>query len=157
MSESSDWDDLLFLAKLIPRVCHNVNRVCYIFGQIVRHPVQDITVTHLTSHVISTVRQADHLVNQVLAANDCMGAIAQMPVVLIPVHFDRLQNAILPALDCPQAVLHEGLYDWHTSYSWQGTANACMSTLIKKKNIYSFYIQDKCINSSIFGTYMTHL
>lgn len=89
MSESTDWDDLMFLAKLIPRVCHNVNRVCYIFGSLVRHPVQDITVTHLTSNVISTIRQADHLVNQVLAANDCMSAISQMPVVLIPVHFDR--------------------------------------------------------------------
>ena len=27
-----DWEDLLYLAKIIPRVCHNINRICYIFG-----------------------------------------------------------------------------------------------------------------------------
>ncbi|KAK2583306.1 hypothetical protein KPH14_009308 [Odynerus spinipes] len=89
VSEGVEWEDLLFLARLIPRVCHNVNRVCYIFGPQLHHPVTDITQTHLTSNVIATLRQADHLANQVLAANGCMGVISQMPIVLIPIHFDR--------------------------------------------------------------------
>ncbi|XP_008216297.1 GMP synthase [glutamine-hydrolyzing] [Nasonia vitripennis] len=88
-SEPAEWQDLLFLSRLIPRICHNVNRVCYIFGNKVQHPVMDITPTHLTSNVISTLRQADHLANQVLSANNSMGSISQMPVVLIPIHFDR--------------------------------------------------------------------
>ncbi|XP_034949486.1 GMP synthase [glutamine-hydrolyzing] [Chelonus insularis] len=87
--ENIVWEDLMFLARLIPRVCHNVNRVCYIFGPLVQHPITDITPTHLTSNVIATLRQADHLVNQVLASNGCVNAISQMPVILIPVHFDR--------------------------------------------------------------------
>lgn len=89
ISEGVEWEDMLFLARLIPRVCHNVNRVCYIFGPQLHHPVTDITQTHLTSNVIATLRQADHLANQVLAANGCMGVINQMPIVLIPIHFDR--------------------------------------------------------------------
>ncbi|XP_015121351.1 GMP synthase [glutamine-hydrolyzing] [Diachasma alloeum] len=101
--EAINWDDLVFLAKLIPRVCHNVNRVCYIFGPMVHHPVTDITPTHLTSNVISTLRQVDHLANQVLASNGCMGAISQMPVILIPVHFDR--DAASRAPSCQRSVV----------------------------------------------------
>lgn len=97
------WDDMLFLAKLIPRVCHNVNRVCFIFGPIVHHPVIDITPTHLTSNVISTLRQADHVTNQILVANGCMSALSQMPVVLIPVHFDR--DAASRAPSCQRSVV----------------------------------------------------
>ncbi|XP_034229959.1 GMP synthase [glutamine-hydrolyzing] isoform X2 [Thrips palmi] len=87
--QSPDWEDMLFLAKLIPRVCHNINRVCYVFGGIVKDPVSDITPTCLTSNVLSTLRQADHAATQVLIASNTMGAISQMPVVLIPIHFDR--------------------------------------------------------------------
>ncbi|XP_011305061.1 GMP synthase [glutamine-hydrolyzing] [Fopius arisanus] len=101
--EAINWDDLVFLARLIPRVCHNVNRVCYIFGPMVHHPVTDITPTHLTSNVISTLRQADHLANQVLVGNGCMGAISQMPVILIPVHFDR--DAASRAPSCQRSVV----------------------------------------------------
>ncbi|XP_057325175.1 GMP synthase [glutamine-hydrolyzing] [Microplitis mediator] len=101
--ESVVWEDLLFLARLIPRVCHNVNRVCYIFGPIVQHPITDITPTHLTSNVISTLRQADHLANQVLASNNCINAISQMPVVLIPVHFDRDAASRVPS--CQRSVV----------------------------------------------------
>lgn len=97
------WDDMLFLAKLIPRVCHNINRVCYIFGKMVHHPVIDITPTHLTSNVISTLRQADHVTNQILIANGCMSALSQMPVVLIPVHFDR--DAASRAPSCQRSVV----------------------------------------------------
>lgn len=94
---------MLFLAKLIPRVCHNVNRVCYIFGPQLHHPIQDITPTYLTSNVIATLRQADHLANQVLTANGCMGAISQMPIVLIPIHFDR--DAACRTLSCQRSVV----------------------------------------------------
>lgn len=94
---------MLFLAKLIPRVCHNVNRVCYIFGPQLHHPIQDITPTYLTSNVIATLRQADHLANQVLTSNGCMGAISQMPIVLIPIHFDR--DAACRTLSCQRSVV----------------------------------------------------
>ena len=80
------------------------------------HPVTDVTPTMLTPFVISTLRQADHLANQVnnnkkfvklhtilekkpkfnvfnlqvLNANqEAKSKLSQMPLVLIPIHFDR--------------------------------------------------------------------
>ncbi|XP_066992436.1 GMP synthase [glutamine-hydrolyzing] isoform X2 [Anabrus simplex] len=98
-----DWEDLMFLARLIPRVCHNVNRVCYIFGGLVRDQVLDITPTFLTSNVLSTLRQVDHVATQVLTASGCTNAISQMPVVLIPIHFDRDQASRIPS--CQRSVV----------------------------------------------------
>lgn len=54
-----DWEDMIFLARLIPRICHNINRVCYIFGGIVKEFIPDLTPTYLTSNVLSTLRQCD--------------------------------------------------------------------------------------------------
>ncbi|VVC24972.1 Hypothetical protein CINCED_3A007468 [Cinara cedri] len=84
------WEDLSYLARIIPRVCHNVNRVCYIAGPPVAYQVLDITHTYLNVQVISLLKEADHAVNKVLT--ECptsMRKVSQMPVVLIPVHFDR--------------------------------------------------------------------
>lgn len=98
-----DWEDLAFLARIIPRVCHNVNRVCYIAGGLVRDPVQDVTPTYLTSHVLSTLRQADYLATQILAAAGCTKAVSQMPVILIPIHFDRDTAIRIPS--CQRSVV----------------------------------------------------
>ena len=54
------------------------------------HPVTDVTPTMLTPNVISTLRQADHLANQVLNGHqESKNNLSQMPLVLIPIHFDR--------------------------------------------------------------------
>ncbi|XP_048775368.1 GMP synthase [glutamine-hydrolyzing]-like [Ostrea edulis] len=84
-----NWKNLMVLAKLIPRICHNINRVVYIFGGSVRFPVEDITPTYLTSGVLSTLRQADYLATEVLQTTDTTSKLSQMPVIIIPVHFDR--------------------------------------------------------------------
>lgn len=62
-----NWEDLMFLSRLIPRVCHNVNRVCYIYGDMVRDQIPDITPTYLTDLVLATARQVDHAATQVTA------------------------------------------------------------------------------------------
>jgi len=92
-----DWEDLLYFAKLIPRVCHNINRICYIFGGPVEHPVMEVTPTYLTPIVLATIRQADHLANQVLSTAGKNSSVSQMPVVLIPIHFDRSQLERVPS------------------------------------------------------------
>ena len=54
------------------------------------HPVTDVTPTMLTPNVISTLRQADHLANQVLNGHqESKNNLSQMLLVLIPIHFDR--------------------------------------------------------------------
>jgi len=92
-----DWEDLVYFAKLIPRVCHNINRICYIFGGPVEHPVMEVTPTYLTPLVLATIRQADHLATQVLTSAGKMNSISQMPVVLLPIHFDRSQLERVPS------------------------------------------------------------
>lgn len=59
------WEDLFYLARIIPRVCHNVNRVCYISGPPVVYQVLDITHTYLNAQVIALLKEADHVVNKV--------------------------------------------------------------------------------------------
>ncbi|KAL4121468.1 hypothetical protein QTP88_013978 [Uroleucon formosanum] len=84
------WEDLSYLARIIPRVCHNVNRVCYIAGSPVVNQVLDITHTYLNVQVIDLLKEADHVINKVLS--ECpisMRKVSQMPVVLVPLHFDR--------------------------------------------------------------------
>lgn len=92
-----DWNDMMFLAKLIPRVCHNVNRVVYIFGGVVKDPVTDVTPTCLTKLVLSTLRQCDYLATQVLLSSGRADCISQMPIVLLPLHLDRDQAMRLPS------------------------------------------------------------
>ncbi|XP_013140888.1 PREDICTED: GMP synthase [glutamine-hydrolyzing] [Papilio polytes] len=98
-----DWQDMQYLARIIPRVCHNVNRVCYAFGGIIKEQVTDITPTFLTQHVVSTLRQADDLATQVLTSSGCAARIAQMPVVLLPVHLDR--DAALRSPSCQRSLV----------------------------------------------------
>ncbi|KAF0769512.1 GMP synthase [Aphis craccivora] len=84
------WEDLSYLARIIPRVCHNVNRVCYIAGPPVVYQVLDITHTYLNVQVIDLLKEADHVINKILT--ECpisMRKVSQMPVVLVPLHFDR--------------------------------------------------------------------
>ena len=47
--------------------------------------------------VISTVRQADYLANQVLLSAGLTNCISQMPVVLVPVHMDRSPLKTVPS------------------------------------------------------------
>lgn len=64
-------------------------RVCYIFGPAVTYPVHDVTPTYLTPIVLSTLRQVDYVAHSILQSSGQVGNISQMPVILIPIHFDR--------------------------------------------------------------------
>lgn len=92
-----NWEDLATYARLIPRVCHNINRVCYVFGPPVREPVTEVTPTYLTMNVLATLREVDFLANKVLRESGYDKKLAQMPVVLIPIHFDRDSSQRLPS------------------------------------------------------------
>lgn len=98
-----DWDMLFFLAKLIPRICHDVNRVTYIFGDPVSDQLQDITPTMLSFNVLSTLRQCDFIANQIMKERNLTGNVSQMPVVLVPLHFDR--DAMTREPSCQRCVV----------------------------------------------------
>jgi len=98
-----NWENLNTLAKIIPRTCHNINRVVFAFGGKIREPISDVTATCLTSGVLSTLRQCDDLANKVLRDAECVGRLSQMPLVMIPVHFDRDPLLHLPS--CQRSVV----------------------------------------------------
>ncbi|XP_076274979.1 GMP synthase burgundy isoform X2 [Rhynchophorus ferrugineus] len=98
-----DWSDIFFLARLMPRVCCNVNRVCYVFGGIVKEPLPDVTPTFLTGNVLATLRQCDDVAMTVLQNSGHMGSVNQMGVILIPLHFDRDQALRTPS--CQRSVV----------------------------------------------------
>ncbi len=60
------WRSIMFLARVVPKICHNINRVVFAFGEPVLHPVQDITPTLLVQSVVHTLRKVDAIANKVL-------------------------------------------------------------------------------------------
>eukprot|EP00053_Salpingoeca_punica_P013825 m.125252 g.125252 ORF g.125252 m.125252 type:complete len:665 (-) comp16314_c1_seq3:1229-3223(-) len=90
------WEDMLHLAKIIPRVLHNINRVVFAWGEPVGHPVTRITPTHLTADVLDQLREADAVVNAVLAKEGLTISISQVPVVLVPVDLNADQTQAGP-------------------------------------------------------------
>ena len=65
------------------------------FGPAVEHPVNDVTPTHLTQGVLTQLREADSRAYRVLKDSGSVGLLSQMPVVSIPIHFDRAVESIL--------------------------------------------------------------
>jgi len=90
-----------------------------VFGGLVQGPIEDITPTCLTCTTLSTLREADSLANSVLLKHgsniqvyflmfsffiDIVSCISQMPIVLVPVHFDRaVENKIQPS--CQRSIV----------------------------------------------------
>uniref|UniRef100_A0AAZ3P7I9 GMP synthase [glutamine-hydrolyzing] n=1 Tax=Oncorhynchus tshawytscha TaxID=74940 RepID=A0AAZ3P7I9_ONCTS len=97
------WESLMFLARLIPRMCHAINRVVYVFGSHVKEPPTDVTPTFLTTGVLSTLRQADFVAHSILRESGYSGKISQMPVILTPLHFDRDSSQRQPS--CRRSVV----------------------------------------------------
>uniref|UniRef100_A0A8K9X103 GMP synthase [glutamine-hydrolyzing] n=1 Tax=Oncorhynchus mykiss TaxID=8022 RepID=A0A8K9X103_ONCMY len=101
--EAPHWESLMFLARLIPRMCHTINRVVYVFGSHVKEPPTDVTPTFLTTGVLSTLRQADFVAHSILRESGYSGKISQMPVILTPLHFDRDSSQRQPS--CRRSVV----------------------------------------------------
>ncbi|XP_033642225.1 GMP synthase [glutamine-hydrolyzing]-like [Asterias rubens] len=98
-----DWEKLLLLSKMIPKICHNINRVVYIFGAPVEDSITDVTPTLLTPGVLGTLRQADHLAQAELVRSGYYNKISQMPVILVPIHFDRSPTMHQPS--CQRSIV----------------------------------------------------
>lgn len=87
LSGPADWKSLYQLALSIPRTVKGINRVLYLFGDQPQHPLDTLTPTLITSDTINQLRQADAIVNQILAQHNLLPVISQFPVVLLPLNF----------------------------------------------------------------------
>eukprot|EP00049_Salpingoeca_infusionum_P022459 m.6880 g.6880 ORF g.6880 m.6880 type:complete len:654 (-) comp5201_c0_seq2:135-2096(-) len=83
-----DWRNLIELAKLVPQVCHNVNRVVFSFGEPAPSQIRTVTPTTLGDGTLDIHRQADAAVNRLLFEHNLTKALSQVPVVCIPVDVD---------------------------------------------------------------------
>ena len=91
---SAKFEALTRLAELITRVCPNVSRVCYIFGDRVRCLVNEITPTTLTLTVIDLLKKADEIATKEIKCAGYQSVLSAMPIILIPIHFDREMTLI---------------------------------------------------------------
>eukprot|EP01113_Clastostelium_recurvatum_P029196 TRINITY_DN3523_c0_g1_i8.p1 TRINITY_DN3523_c0_g1~~TRINITY_DN3523_c0_g1_i8.p1 ORF type:complete len:717 (+),score=137.64 TRINITY_DN3523_c0_g1_i8:174-2153(+) len=85
----TEWISLFVLSNVIPKLCHNINRVVYLFGPRVDGPVETITPTLLSPEAVHQLQDADEIVNDVLLKYDLVRTLSQVPVVLVPVGFDK--------------------------------------------------------------------
>ena len=76
------WMSVFALSRLIPRLCHNINRVVYIFGERVSVPIRSITPTLLRRDVLHQLRLADDVVNQTLLKHNLVTKLSQVRRVL---------------------------------------------------------------------------
>uniref|UniRef100_A0A1I7THS9 GMP synthase (glutamine-hydrolyzing) n=1 Tax=Caenorhabditis tropicalis TaxID=1561998 RepID=A0A1I7THS9_9PELO len=93
------WKLLFAYASVIPKLHYGVNRVCYAFGPKIDSSIDDLTRTFLVPHTVTKLQMADHIANNILFGRhrNSNGAqfpnvgsrISQMPVVMIPIDFDR--------------------------------------------------------------------
>ncbi|XP_063965146.1 GMP synthase [glutamine-hydrolyzing]-like isoform X2 [Lytechinus pictus] len=100
--EFPDWEAIMQLSKLIPKICHSVNRIVYIFGEPVMETIQDVTPTFLTPNVLGTLRQADFYAREELMNSGYYKKISQMPIILAPIHFDR--DPVMHQPSCQRSV-----------------------------------------------------
>ncbi|KNC74990.1 GMP synthase, partial [Sphaeroforma arctica JP610] len=82
------WAAMFLLAKVIPRLCHRVNRIVYTFGGLVKGSITNITPTCLTPDVLTQLRAADKIVNELLMEHNLVRTLSQVPVISFPVDFD---------------------------------------------------------------------
>lgn len=101
LSGTKHWNDLFTLSKIIPKVniseylsiiimqiCHNINRVIYIFGEATKKKILNVTPTYLTEETINQLQIADDIVNNILMREQLINKLSQVPVILFPIDFD---------------------------------------------------------------------
>lgn len=88
ISGPQNWQELMQLARAIPKELHSVNRIAYFFGEELGNS-PTITPTHLEKSVIEQLQQADSIVNELLLKHDLIKTIAQVPVISFPVDFGQ--------------------------------------------------------------------
>jgi len=126
MEDHVDWDQLFMLARLIPRLRHNINRVVYVFGPHLKDPIiKSITPTTMTPDVIHLLQDVDDTATQILTSSNSLAKLSQVPIILFPVTFGKTGAShsvairtfitndfmtgrpAIPGMDLPVEVLNE--------------------------------------------------
>ncbi|OAF65917.1 GMP synthase [glutamine-hydrolyzing] subunit B, partial [Intoshia linei] len=85
-----DWEVLDNLARIIPNIIPQINRVCFAFGSKIKdNVINSIVKTTLTENVLEQTRIFDFNVNKILSESGETIKLSQMPIVMIPINFDQ--------------------------------------------------------------------
>lgn len=100
-----DWNYVFEIANDIPKKIHEINRVVYIFGEIVNcdnylndnntNNTNNTTKTFLTKETINQLRNVDHIINKNMEEYKnglYIKKLSQVPIILIPVDLDNHYN-----------------------------------------------------------------
>jgi GMP synthase (glutamine-hydrolysing) len=90
--KNPDWEQLIHLAKIITKLCHNINRVVYSYVPVAHRPLSNIVPTYLTPDVISILQEADDIVNTVLLEHNQLQRLSQVPVIILPISMTDSPN-----------------------------------------------------------------
>ena len=85
-----NWATLMLFAKLIPKVCHAINRVCFVFGKKVTGAIKVVTPTFPRPESLAQLREADAKCNKILIDNNLTRVLSQVPIVSFPIDFDAV-------------------------------------------------------------------
>lgn len=90
---TDEWTKLLQLARWIPQLAHHVNRVVFAFGDPVPTSPTTVTPTTLQLDTLERIRGADSIVGKHIAGFHLVKKLSQVPVVLIPLGFEKGSTA----------------------------------------------------------------
>jgi GMP synthase (glutamine-hydrolysing) len=90
--ELHDWENIMQLARELPKHVHEINRVAYMFGPAVSKSIKSITPTFISEGTIDQLQHADKAVSDTLFQYDLLTSLSQVPVISIPVDVDSVQN-----------------------------------------------------------------
>lgn len=86
---ANQWPHLMEMAKQIPKVAQNINRVVYTFGKDNGKSPTSLTPTTLVPPVLDMLREADSAVNEILMKHSLIRKLSQVPVILIPLSMEN--------------------------------------------------------------------
>lgn len=87
--DATEWKKLMVIARAIPKVVHTLNRVVFMFGAREDNSPTTVTPTYLVKPVLDKLRAADDVVGRALIKHNLVRKLSQVPIVLVPVGFDK--------------------------------------------------------------------
>ena len=94
-------------------------RVAYVFGPRVKEPINDVTPTLINTRILAVLRECNDVADNVLRESGEMNKLSQMPLVMLPVHFDRDPQQHVPSCQHSVAIRTFITNDFMTGHAAQ--------------------------------------
>ena len=89
------------------------------FGPRVKEPINDVTPTLINTRILAVLRECNDVADNVLRESGEMNKLSQMPLVMLPVHFDRDPQQHVPSCQHSVAIRTFITNDFMTGHAAQ--------------------------------------